>query len=373
MSIEIVACETAELRATLFAFRYRVWGGELGADVPVGAPDQMREAVDDVATNYAALDNGEIVGSLRVIDFRLITDPAPVVERYGIGALLDHIGAACLSYVGRLAVDRSRRGGLCMLKLLERAFEDGRRRGIRATFFDCSPYLLSMYESLGAIRSADAFNDPVLGFKLPVVMMLGDVEYFREVGSPYLRIAQQYPRDNDLREWRLRHLRAPATVASAPPEALADLIERRLQVELAREHHLLAGLSHEQLARVLASAATFEAASGDEVIKAGLKEAAVFVLLDGLVEVVKENNEHFVLATLGSGEFFGEMAYLTGAPRRNKVIARAPSEILVISADVLRHLRQREPAIYATLMHNIASALADRLLTMSHAWYGGTV
>lgn len=372
MSIGIEVCDTPDLQDRLFEFRHRIWGGELGADVPVGAPDRMREPVDDVAINYAAIDAGAIVGSLRVTDFHLIADPAPMVERYNVAALVAHVGPEALSHVGRLAVDRSRRSGLCILKLLERAFEDGRRRGIRATFFDCSPYLLSMYEALGAIRCGEAFNDPVLGFKLPVVMILGDVDYFREVGSPYLRIAQQFPRDDDLRQWRLQHLSAPASVATASPEALPDLIERRLEVELAREHHLLAGLTRDQRERVLASAATFHADAGDEVIKAGLKETALFVVLDGVVAVVKEDNERFVLATLGSGEFFGEMAYLTGAPRRNKVIARAPSQILVISAEVLRHLRTREPSIYATVMHNIARTLADRLVTMSHAWYGGT-
>lgn len=370
MSVDIIVCDTPKRQAELFGFRHRIWSGEIGASVPGDRQTQMFDDADTLAINYAAVEHDRIIASLRVRDLRQLGDITGLAKRYHLHGLIEAVGVDALAHVGRLAVDRGHRGGICLMRLMERALRDSVERGIRAFCFDCSPYLLRMYEALGAVRTGVAFSDPMLGFKLPMAMVIGDIPYLREIGSPYLRVLQDLPTDEAGRAWRLALGGSRPLQAIVDPEAFLAIVEQRLQVDAAGEQNLFSGLSREQRAQVLTRSVTFLAERGQEVIKPGLREDALFVVLSGLVEVVREDNPDFVLATLGSGEFFGEMAYLTQDLRRNRVIAREPSEILLVSADVLRSLRQKEPAIYAEVMHNIARRLADRLVIMSLNWYG---
>ena len=228
MAIEILACDTPELQSALFEFRYRIWAGELGAEVPEPAAARMSDGTDQRAINYAALDKGQIVGSLRVTDLRLLADASAMVSQYHLQDLVDAVGTGAMSHVGRLAVDRGNRGGACLLRLMEHALVESVKRDIRAFFFDCSPYLLRMYETLGAVRTGAAFNDAMLGFKLPMAMVTRDIAYLEEIGSPFLRMLKDLPPDPVGPTWRQGRGVSGPTRSLAEPETLLANFEQRL-------------------------------------------------------------------------------------------------------------------------------------------------
>src|SRR5262245_18272714 len=72
--------------------------------------------------------------------------------------------------------------------------------------------------------------------------------------------------------------------------------------------------------------------TGQVILREGHVGTAFFILVSGSVEVVKQSSgaEPVVLATLGAGEFFGEIATMKHVPRSASVRALQETMCLVI-------------------------------------------
>ena len=68
-------------------------------------------------------------------------------------------------------------------------------------------------------------------------------------------------------------------------------------------------------------------------------------------------DEYVILNYLHEGEYFGEVAALTGAPRTANVIAEEDSEFLILPSKVLRRLADR----YSGLKELFFTTMAERL------------
>ena len=79
-----------------------------------------------------------------------------------------------------------------------------------------------------------------------------------------------------------------------------------------------------------------------------------FVLVEGGAEVTKDGQG---VATLGPGDFFGEIAILGGGRRSATVTTTAPSRLLVMFGTEFRLLQQAQPGIAA----RIEEAMQQRL------------
>ena len=101
-------------------------------------------------------------------------------------------------------------------------------------------------------------------------------------------------------------------------------------------------------------------AAGETVITEGDVGTAFYVVATGRLVVKKrdERGDQVVLAHLGEGDFFGEMALLATAPRNATVVAEEPSELLVLDFEVLRALAGRFPH----LAHSLRRFYRQRLL-----------
>ena len=74
----------------------------------------------------------------------------------------------------------------------------------------------------------------------------------------------------------------------------------------------------------------FSFKNGDNIIEEGTRDTAFFILVSGQVSVVKQGIDS-PLVRLAQGQFFGEMAFLTGMIRTSGVVA--DSEVVVIRVD----------------------------------------
>lgn len=90
-------------------------------------------------------------------------------------------------------------------------------------------------------------------------------------------------------------------------------------------------------------------AEGDIVITEGEEGSSLYVVVTGEVKVYTRGpkKESFYLATLGAGDFFGEVSVLTGKPRTATITASTKSELLRLDKDkldiiVVSHPRVRE-------------------------------
>ena len=75
------------------------------------------------------------------------------------------------------------------------------------------------------------------------------------------------------------------------------------------------------------------AAAEDVIIRQGEPGQRFYVVRSGGVEVERDGE---LLATLGPGDAFGEIALLLDVPRTASVVARAPTELLALEAHDFR-------------------------------------
>lgn len=96
----------------------------------------------------------------------------------------------------------------------------------------------------------------------------------------------------------------------------------------------------EQAAATLdARLGTLHAAPGEVLVRQGAPADKFFIIVDGAVEVVREDDgAPRVVATLGPGQFFGEVAILRDTPRTATVRATAPTTLLALEREAFRAL-----------------------------------
>jgi type IV pilus assembly protein PilB len=96
------------------------------------------------------------------------------------------------------------------------------------------------------------------------------------------------------------------------------------------------------------------------IVREGGAGDAAFLILSGQVAVRRKDPEsgvEFLLAELGPGQMFGEMALLTKKPRTASVVATGPTSCAKLSRDDFEHVLREHPDVALAL----ASAFAGRL------------
>jgi aromatic-L-amino-acid/L-tryptophan decarboxylase len=122
---------------------------------------------------------------------------------------------------------------------------------------------------------------------------------------------------------------------------------------------LFASVSDEQLDQVLVSAREVAITSGTPIVERWDYGRDFFLLLEGSAEVHRDGVR---LATIGAGDFFGELAALDwgasfGYPRLATVIAASPVRLLVIAAEPFNALVAASPEVASQIQHAIRQRL----------------
>lgn len=92
-------------------------------------------------------------------------------------------------------------------------------------------------------------------------------------------------------------------------------------------------------------------ADGEVVVEQGEDGERFYVVASGRfrVERREDSGERVLLARLGEGAFFGEMALLSGQPRAASVVAEGAGELLELRAEVLASLCRQHPHLADSL------------------------
>jgi len=122
---------------------------------------------------------------------------------------------------------------------------------------------------------------------------------------------------------------------------------------------LFAGLAPDALESLAGSMRTRRFRRGEVLFHLGDPGDALFVIVSGEVKISlpSETGDEAILASLGPGEVFGELALLDGAPRSATATARVPTETVMLPRERFQVLMATEAPVRDALLASIAAEL----------------
>ena len=124
---------------------------------------------------------------------------------------------------------------------------------------------------------------------------------------------------------------------------------------------LFDGVDAEGMDRIAAVAVEVEFPADHVIARQGEIGTGFFVIVDGHVRVVRDGE---TIATLGPGDFFGELSVLDGRPRVAQVVADGPVTCLALASWDFEAVLLAEPRVSLTILRGLAGRLRD--LTEAH-------
>ncbi len=119
---------------------------------------------------------------------------------------------------------------------------------------------------------------------------------------------------------------------------------------------LFEDLSKQELARISNLMTTLDEPAGKALTQEGESGREFIIVLDGEVEIRRGDQ---VIATKGTGDYFGEIALLDNRPRTATVVAKTPVSIAVLHRGEFGSLLERHPELSAQLLACMAKRLAE--------------
>ena len=120
---------------------------------------------------------------------------------------------------------------------------------------------------------------------------------------------------------------------------------------------LFADLPREVLARLVSEFEELDFAPGQTVFSQGDPGDALYVVVDGAVEI-RGGNAGERVAVLGPGDCLGEMALVTGDPRSATAVALSPIRLLRLDKERFRVLSERHPVFLRELARVLCRRIA---------------
>lgn len=138
-------------------------------------------------------------------------------------------------------------------------------------------------------------------------------------------------------------------------------------VEVMQEMPLFRNVDAKQLKVVamMGSALTYRA--GERLFEKGDEGDSAYVILDGEVDVLMPSDGgEQVVATLGKGEIFGELAVICEQPRSTAIAARSDLDVLRLDRNVVLNLIREFPDISVELVRILGRRLERTTRELSH-------
>ena len=130
------------------------------------------------------------------------------------------------------------------------------------------------------------------------------------------------------------------------------------KIDLIKRVPLFAAASKSELAEIASIADEIDLPEGKAVIREGESGREFLVIVEGSADVDRGGRK---IATLGPGDFAGEIALIAKMPRTATITTTSPVRALVITDRAFRQLLEHSPQIQI----GVLSALAERLAPTS--------
>jgi len=134
------------------------------------------------------------------------------------------------------------------------------------------------------------------------------------------------------------------------------MARRDATADLLAQVPLFSACSKKELQQLAKLAQDIHVEAGHVVVREGAAGAEFFAIVSGEAEVSRHGT---VVATLGPGAFFGDLALLDKAPRNATVTARTPMDLIVLGQREFGSILDDSPAFVRKLLVGLAHRLRE--------------
>jgi CRP/FNR family transcriptional regulator, cyclic AMP receptor protein len=135
------------------------------------------------------------------------------------------------------------------------------------------------------------------------------------------------------------------------------------RAELLAACPLFRGVGEDGIAALAGRATEVEFPAGHVIARQGEIGTGFFVVVEGNVRVVRDGA---VLATLGPGEFFGELSVLDGRPRNAMVAAETATTCLALASWDFEAVLLANPSLTLAILRGVATRLREASDAIRH-------
>jgi len=195
-SIKIGIAITPEEKREIYHFRYQTYVEEMSKHIEEGdyANKLLYDELDEWALLLYAKVGSVIIATERINIGTLADFPRKVIDILSLdefqNCYINHNDQK-FAYITKLMVAPSHRGSPVLYLLMAECYEICCRNQIQFGFGICNFYLLRLYEQMGFHRYCKNFVYPGHGLAIPIVLLADDIQHFRIIRSPLLRIARK--------------------------------------------------------------------------------------------------------------------------------------------------------------------------------------
>jgi CRP-like cAMP-binding protein len=128
------------------------------------------------------------------------------------------------------------------------------------------------------------------------------------------------------------------------------------KIELLSKVQMFSSLNKRELGLIARAADVVTVKPGTEIVTQGTPGHEFYLVVSGQATVRRNGRK---IATLGPGQYFGELALLDRGPRSATVIAETEVELAIISQREFLAVLNQVPAVAYKLLVTMASRLRD--------------
>ena len=151
--------------------------------------------------------------------------------------------------------------------------------------------------------------------------------------------------------------RGKATANTASVTGVTGVDPRGLQ-----RIRILAGMNEDQLQRFAGFMQLEKVPQWSLIVKQGDPGDSMYLILQGELRVrINVGGKETILATLGPGEFFGDISLFDHGPRSADVVANSDSMVLKITSKAIEELSRTAPELATPFLRNIGQTLSARI------------
>ncbi len=360
---------TADELTASYQLRYAIYVESMGRLKDKGDHElkELRDEHDEYARAIVAITKGEPVGTLRMFwggDQRFSDT---LIKAYHLSPFLDIVNPEQICIVERLMVCQSHRGSSVTLRMYKEVMHFVLHNGIEAVLLDCEPHHLNSYLKLGFRPFTTPYTYPGIGLVIPMVLITGDYEHLKRVGSPFALLTSEDDLEHCCHVEKLRCvLNEKQNIISQTIDSKATIID---VINSARDGNtvsfdnklsVLNTLDESEISRLIEKSHIIHCELGDHIIEKNNSAKTMFILLSGYAEVKRENQ---LIAIISPGEVVGEIAFFLDVPRSASIIAASEGvSILSLDETSMARLFKKDSQLSIKILMNLCRGLCSRIV-----------